>query len=331
VRGLESPAEVALNSGAQAVSKEDAFLKAILDDPSDLATRLIFADWLEEQGDPRSELLRLLQVLTQEVSPPDRPGLESRLRALLESGVKPVGPFWTNSIGMRFACIPPGTFLMGSPPTEKERNDDETQHRVTLTKGYFLAVYPVTQAQWQKVMGNNPSDFKGDDLPVEQVSWEDCREFCQKLSERDGKQYRLPTEAHWEYACRAGTTTPFYFGETISTDQANYNGDDVYGAGKEGEYRYKSTPVGSFPPNAWGLYDLHGNVEEWCACWAYRIRDYETGDITDPVGPSSGEYRMLRGGSWYQIPSKCRSAYRCKASPGYRHQLVGFRLCLDLD
>ena len=134
---------------------------------------------------------------------------------------------FTNSIGMKFVWIPPGTFMMGSPKEEKRTASyDETQHKVTLTKGFYMGVYPVTQEQWQAVMGNNPSHFKGEkNLPVEMVSWDDCQEFIKKLREKDKKPYRLPTEAEWEYACRAGTTTPFHFGETISTDQANYDGN----------------------------------------------------------------------------------------------------------
>src|ERR1019366_4506347 len=136
---------------------------------------------------------------------------------------------------------------------EKERGDGETQHKVTLTKGFYMGVYTVTQEEWQAVMGNNPSHFTGaKNLPVENVSWNDCQEFIKKLREKDKKPYRLPTEAEWEYACRAGTKTPFHFGETISTDQANYNGEHIYGDGKKGLDRKKTTPVGTFPANAWG-------------------------------------------------------------------------------
>ena len=169
-------------------------------------------DWLEEQGDPRGELLRLLHTLTQEIHPPNRPRLEARLQELLESGVQPAGPFWTNAIGMKFALIPPGRFLMGSPVSELEHQVDETQHEVTLTNGFYLGVYPVTQEHWQSVMGYDPSYFEGENLPVEQVSWHDCLAFVRKLSEQEGEHYRLPTEAEWEYACRGGTRTPFHFG-----------------------------------------------------------------------------------------------------------------------
>ena len=199
------------------------------------------------------------------------------------------GEIITNSLGMKFAWIPPGSFLMGSPLDEEDRSDNETQHKVTLTKGFYLGVHQVTQEQWQAIMGNysptacrvmaqgltqeqwqaimgnNPSNFKGErNLPVENVSWEDCQVFLKRLSEMDCALYRLPTEAEWEYACRAGTTTPFYFGETISTDQVNYDGGYPYGKGKKGVCRRKTTPVGSFPANAWGLYEMHGNGNEWC-------------------------------------------------------------------
>ena len=208
-------------------------------------------------------------------------------------------PF-TNSIGMKFVWIPPGTFLMGSPKEEREREDNETQHKVTLTKGFYMGIHLVTQEQWQAVTGNNPSEFKGEkNLPVDTVSWEDCQEFIKKLREKDKKLYRLPTEAEWEYACRAGTKTPFHFGETISTDQANYNGDYVYGNGKKGKYREKTTPVGSFPANAWGLHDMHGNVWEWCEDW---YGEYSQKDVVDPQG-------RFHGDGWSWVISSCAAAF----------------------
>jgi formylglycine-generating enzyme required for sulfatase activity len=166
---------------------------------------------------------------------------------------------FTNSLGMKFVWIPPGSFAMGSPKEEKNRKANETQHKVTLTKGYYMGVYTVTKEEWKAVMGDTPSPDKGKkNLPVETVSWLDCQDFIKSLQEKDKKPYRLPTEAEWEYACRAGTTTPFYFGDTISTKQA------TFGKGKKGYSPLNTTPVRSFPANAWGLYDMHGNVWQWC-------------------------------------------------------------------
>jgi formylglycine-generating enzyme required for sulfatase activity len=236
---------------------------------------------------------------------------------------------FTNNIGMKFVWIPPGNFMMGSPKEEKERQDNETQHKVTLTKGFYMGVYAVTQEQYETVMGKNPSAFKGEkNLPVETVSWEDCQKFIKKLRDKDKKPYRLPTEAEWEYACRAGTKTPFHFGETISTDQANYVGDFIYGNGKKGVYRKKTTPVGSFPANAWGLHDMHGNVWQWCQDWH---GDYPQKDMVDPQGPENGERRVLRGGSWYFYPEHCRSADRSRHVPGRRTFDIGFRLCFNVE
>jgi formylglycine-generating enzyme required for sulfatase activity len=189
---------------------------------------------------------------------------------------------FTNSIGMRFVWIPPGSFMMGSPTEEKLRGENETQHQVTLTKGFYLGIYLVTQDQWQTVMGNNPSAFKGEkNLPVENVSWEDCQVFLEKLRKKEGHAYRLPTEAEWEFACRAGTTTPYHFGETISTDQANFDGNPD-GKGRAGAFRNKTTHVGSFPANPWGLFDMHGNLWQWCAD---VYADYPQNAVVDPKGP----------------------------------------------
>ncbi len=157
-------------------------------------------------------------------------------------------------------AIPGGSFLMGSPCDEKGRRDnEEPQHEVNVPS-FYLGKYAVTQAQWQAIMGNNPAKFEGENRPVEAVSWLEAVEFCQKLSEKLGEEYRLPSEAEWEYACRAGTTTPFHFGATITTELANYSGNSTYGSESEGQYRKETTEVGSFPPNAFGLYDMHGNV-----------------------------------------------------------------------
>jgi formylglycine-generating enzyme required for sulfatase activity len=236
---------------------------------------------------------------------------------------------FTNSIGMKFVWIPPGNFVMGSPKEEKERHPSEIQHKVTLTRGFYMGVYTVTQEEWQAVMGNNPSNIKGEkNLPVESVSWDNCQEFIKKLRTNDRKPYRLPTEAEWEYACRAGTTTPFHFGETISTDQANYKGDATYGDGKKGIDRKKPTPVGSFPANAWGLHDMHGNVWQWCQDW-HGV--YTQEDVVDPQGPKQGQIRVLRGGSWIYAPTHCRSAYRGWFEPGNRNGYCGLRVCFFVE
>jgi formylglycine-generating enzyme required for sulfatase activity len=253
----------------------------------------------------------------------------TRIIELLEERRKiESGSVVINSIGMRLVLIPAGEFLMGSPETEKERSEDESpQHKVKITKAFYMGETEVKQAEWKAVMGENPSNFKGDDLPVENVSWNDCQEFIKKLSAKEGKTYRLPTEAEWEFACRAGTTTPFNTGETISTNDANYDGRAVYGEGKRGEYRQKTTLVASFKPNVWGLYDMHGNAWEWCQDW-YGEDYYKNSPAADPTGPETGASRVLRGGSWDDDPWNCRSAYRFRFNPGFRNNDFGFRLVL---
>ena len=223
----------------------------------------------------------------------------------------PTRDVFTNSIGMKFVLIPAGSFTMGSPSDEPGRDSDERQHRVTISKPFYLQTTEVTQGQWRRVMGNNPSYFKncGDDCPVEQVSWNDAQEFIRKLNQMEGiDKYRLPTEAEWEYAARAGSTTRYYFG------------DDESSLGRYAWYSRNSGkrthPVGQKRPNAWGLYDMHGNIWEWCQDW---IGDYPSGHVIDPKGPSSGEFRVLRGGSWYYFARNVRSAYRCRLNPVLRY------------
>ncbi len=235
-----------------------------------------------------------------------------------------------NSIGIEFANIPAGKFLMGTPATEKERNPDETQHEVTLTQGFRMGVHEVTQAQYEQVMGQNPSFFKDSMLPVEQVSYNDALEFCQKLSDLPaekaaGRKYRLPTEAEWEYCSRAGTSTPFHFGQELNGTQANCNGEVPYGTTQKGAYVGKTTPVGSYPPNAWGLYDMHGNVWEWCQD---REGEYPKQSVTDPRGSKVGSNCVTRGGGWYLEAANCRSAYRWNV-PSIRNYGFGFRLALS--
>ncbi|MEF8732406.1 MAG: formylglycine-generating enzyme family protein [Candidatus Accumulibacter meliphilus] len=218
----------------------------------------------------------------------------------------------------------PGHFLMGSPPDEPEREDDEVQHEVTLSRGFWLADTACTQALWQAVTGANPSEFQDDVRnPVENVSWDDVQTFLSELNRRvPGLQARLPSEAEWEYACRAGTTTPFSFGDNITPEQVNYDGNYPYAGGEKGLYRQKTVPVGSLPANPWGLYEMHGNVWEWCADW---YGDYPNTPQVDPTGPQTGDSRVLRGGSWNFNGRHARCALRYGYVPGYRYLLFGFR------
>ncbi len=304
------------------------FLDVIQSRPDDVELRLSFADCLEEHDDPSGELLSLTHQLTRPEGPADRAASEERLRKLIRSGVRAPGPFVRLALDMVFVLVPPGSFVMGSPPDEHGRDNDETPHRVTLTRGFWMSLRQVTQRQWKAVMPDNPSDFQGDDLPVEQVSWHDGTLFTEALTRREAHTYRLATEAEWEYACRAGTTTTFFFGAGISTDLANYYGNRAYGSAGRGEYRQRTTPVGSFPPNAFGLYDMHGNVWEWCADW---YGPYPAGPVVDPTGPEKGSDRLLRGGSWFRYPTESRSASRRRIAPATRDKGFGFRVVVELE
>ena len=227
--------------------------------------------------------------------------------------------------GIEFVWIPPGTFMMGSPSDEEGRQEDETQHRVTISRGFWLGRYEVTQAQWKRVMGSNPSKFVGDDMPVETVSWNDCNAFMQGINGSGDAPYRLPTEAEWEYACRGGTSTPFGIGSgtSLSSNDANFDGKHPYGGAQKGVYLEKTTPVGSYSSNSWGLHDMHGNVWEWCAD---RYSPYAGASATDPAGPSTGKRRVLRGGSWFNSANYCRAANRDGLTPDVRISSLGFRV-----
>ena len=228
--------------------------------------------------------------------------------------------------------IKAGTFMMGSPENELGRRNRETRHRVTLTKDYWLGKYEVTQAQYEAIMGNNPAFFKGSNRPVEQVSWNDAKDFCRKLNERyagklpAGYKFDLPTEAQWEYACRAGTTTALNNTTNLTDEKHDCKNLTAvawyYNRGKYNEIQ--TYPVGKKYPNNWGLYDMHGNVLEWCRDW------YEpySGNTTNPLGPSSGSCRVYRGGSWRNPARRCRSAYRYNWLPGNRDNDLGFRVAL---
>ncbi len=257
----------------------------------------------------------------------------------------------TNSIGMKLARIPAGTFMMGSPRTEPERDRKEVLHEVTISKPFFMGIYEVTQAEYVEVMKSLP-DFKnraaftGDLNPMENVEWTNAVLFCQRLSARPeekaaGRRYRLPTEAEWEYACRADTKTAFHFGDSLSSTQANFNGNYPAGGAETGPYLRKTAAVGSYEANAFGLYDMHGNVAEWCADY-YDPNYYEDSPLEDPLGPPMGivatdftnsdenYFMVVRGGCWVDDARACRSAYRFRAMPNTQYRLIGFRVACDV-
>jgi formylglycine-generating enzyme required for sulfatase activity len=267
-------------------------------------------------------------------------------------------PVWRElleELTLDLVTIPAGEFLMGSPPDEVGRDwyeysfpelkgvDVEAQHLVTVPS-FSISQYPITQVQWRFVaqlpsidreLNPDPASFKSvgkasrneNRLPVEQVSWHDAIEFCARLSNHTGKTYRLPSEAEWEYACRAGTTQPFHLGETLSTDFANYDGNYTYGNGAKGKFHQKTTEVGSFGiVNAFGLLDMHGNVWEWCL--DHWHPSYEGAPTDGSAWTTDGDdrYRLLRGGSWSDNPGFCRSANRVRDTPHARYNNVGFRV-----
>ncbi|MFE4108389.1 formylglycine-generating enzyme family protein [Almyronema epifaneia] len=252
-------------------------------------------------------------------------------------------------IPLDMVYIPPGSFLMGSPEHEQGRYANETpQHLVTIAQPFFMGKHPITQAQWRVVakqpqiehqLDPDPSNFKGENRPVEKVSWLEAVEFCRRLEKATGRPYRLPSEAEWEYACRAGTTTPFHFGESITTNLANYRGTDweyegktysgAYGDGPHGEFREETTDVGSFDvANAFGLYDMHGNVWEWCQDWWHDSYEGspEDGSAWLAHDDDAEEKRVLRGGSWGGNPVNCRSAVRFRLTPDDGGSGVGLRV-----
>ena len=261
----------------------------------------------------------------------------TRLKDLAESikgGRHPKYKSVKNNMGMAFVYIPPGIFMMGSPENEPLRHDAESLHMVTLTKGFYLQTTEVTQAQWKAVMGNNPSYFQncGENGPVVSVSWDEVQEFTKKLNQMYGvNHYRLPTEAEWEYAARAGTVGPFAYGDRLTSDQANY--DYVLSSPNRHSGISPKGPVtvAGFPPNPWGLYDMHGNVWEWCHD---LYEEYPSGPpVVDPEGPSSsyGWGRVIRGGCWCNKASDCRSASRLWCDPKDRNRSIGFRLVMMAD
>jgi formylglycine-generating enzyme required for sulfatase activity len=246
---------------------------------------------------------------------------------------------------MQFALIPSGRFIMGSPPDEEGRYDNECQHEVFISRAFYLGQTCVTQEQYEAVMGANPSYHKGAKYPVDTVNWDEVMEFCRRFSQRTGRRIGLPTEAQWEYACRAGTSTPFNTGKTLPRKMANcawwltYPGNRVdvsffksavvgsFPPNSRGLYDllrpFECHPPRSFPPNAWGLYDMHGNLWQSCSDW---YGDYPATEVADPTGPKHGSLRVLRGGSWGTGPWSCRSAFRSGSVPRNRDVDFGFRV-----
>ena len=245
----------------------------------------------------------------------------------------------------RFVRINGGTFMMGSPAGEPGRMGNEMQREVTLSPFYMMKFH-VTQAEYEEIMGTNPSHFRGANLPVERVSWFDAIAFSNRLSElkgltpvytingqnvtkdRNANGFRLPTEAEWEFAARAGTTTPFWTGDNITTAQANFDGTRPFNNNPSGVFRQRTMPVGSFPPNAFGLYDMHGNVGDWC--WDWNV-EYARGPQVDPLGAATGFHRVFRGGSWNHPASFLRSARRGGNIPSFRGAYIGIRLVRNAD
>jgi len=318
----------------------EAVLAGLHANPSDELGWLAIADCLEEQGDPqRAELARLSAQVRSMKAGTRRKQTEDRIIELLAAGVKPCVPTITNSLGMPLALIPAGTFLMGSPKRESGRTNgaragNEEQHEVEITRPFYLGVFAITQDEYRTLMGKNPAYFSPsgtgkddvagldtDRFPVEQVTWNNAVSFCQKLSERAaekkaGRVYRLPTEAEWEYACRAGAAgRPFHCGAALTGAQAN-----IVLAKVE-----RPCPVGQYPPNGFGLYDMHGNVWEWCADW-FDKNYYKKSPATDPSGPADGLVRIVRGGSWQNESIQCRTANCGVWNPANRDLDLGFRV-----
>jgi uncharacterized protein (TIGR02996 family) len=325
---------------------EAALLQALAAAPQDELAWQALADVREEQGDPRGPLLRLHLRVRQHWQDPRREAWRQEMARLLGAWVKFDLPRLNNPIGMELALLPPGAFLMGSPKDEEDRSDEEDQHEVEITRAFWLGVHPVTVGQfaafarakrYRQTHWQDPGIAQDDRHPVVRVNWDDARKFCAWLTQTEpGRVYRLPSEAEWEYACRAGAPEayPFHAGQplhSLSSTQANFDGNYPYGGAAKGPYLKRTTPVGSYPPNGWGLYDLHGNVWEWCAD-RYGAAYYQRSPRQDPPGPPRGSVRVVRGGSWHSYGQNCRSANRFRFETTNRYYyFVGFRIALDLS
>jgi uncharacterized protein (TIGR02996 family) len=327
---------------------EEAFLQAIHDNPDDEASWLALADWLDERDDARGEVVRLQRGLRRAADDAARRVREARLLELLAAGVRPVVPTVGNSVGMTLALVPAGTFHMGSPDDEDGHSSNEgPRHQVEISRAFYAGVTTVTQEQYRAVTGHNPSHYaptgnRADEVhnldtrhfPVDNVSWEDAVAFCRKLSELPaeqdaGRAYRLPTEAEWEYACRADVCScPFAFGPSLCSKQANFNGHMPSRGGEAGPNLGRTTRVASYAANAFGLCDTHGNVWEWCADW-FATGAYLGDARRDPQGPQGGTMRVLRGGSCWSHANNCRSANRGVFGARSSDASTGFRVVME--
>ncbi len=312
----------------------EALLTGIVDDPAEEARWLVLADYLEENDDPRrAELLRLHRRLVgtccEPDAHPDRAGCQARVVELLVAGIDPCVPRHTlvlpGGVPLVGAFVPPGSFLMGGTETDFEK----PVHRVTLTTGQFVGIYPVTQAQWKAVMKAGPRSFKGSNKPVDRVSWNDCQKFCDRLSRsQNGRaEVYLPTEAEWEWACRAGTSTDYFFGDVFDSALANCDRKRSWNNSPPGPPRQAATDVGTFPPNAWGLFDLHGNVSEWCR---YNFFTCPGGERFFTIYDTDEYSYAERGGSCHSGPADCRSASRGWQHLANRNTGAGFRVAFRL-
>lgn len=232
-----------------------------------------------------------------------------------------------NNIKLELILIQPGKFVMGSPVDEEGHNDDEFQHIVKITKPFYISKFLISQGQYFQIVGSNNSYFNGAIRPVEMVSWYDAVSFCEILTEKIGEKIRLPYEAEWEYTCRAGTITPYSTGDKLGIFQGNYDSKLCLGNIEIGESIWATSPIDKFPPNPWGVHDMHGNVWEWCYDWYGPYPDFE---ISDPKGPENGDIKILRGGSWFHGIYDARSAQRDGLDPGRRHSIYGFRIIMEI-
>lgn len=301
----------------------DALLAGIVQEPREETRWLVLADWLEEYDDPRrAELLRLHRRLLATCCEPwkhaERAKWQARVIKLLEAGVKPCVPSraieLAPGIGMTFNFVPPGAFLMGENAGDKPKRGKKPRKLTEIKQGFYLATHELTRTQWHAIMGapGEPADME---RPVDNVSWNDAQRFCRAVATKTKVKLRLPLEAEWEWACRAGTTTAYYFGDVVRADLMNCDARSSTNRSRKGKFHDRTTDVGTYPPNPWGLFDMHGNLWEWCA---------DRSDRSD----ESGVVRMMRGGCWDALPGICTSASRVDSTARYGGEYDGFRVCL---